>query len=52
MVDSFWSYIEYAGIVCSTAHTVNTISLIRRLNAGQDVDIAAMLKMVNRLFKQ
>ena len=25
--------------------------LMRRFNAGQDVDIAAMLKMVNRLFK-
>jgi hypothetical protein len=26
--------------------------LMRRFNAGQDVDISAMLKMVNRLFKQ
>ncbi|MDQ2996513.1 MAG: hypothetical protein M3R61_05575 [Chloroflexota bacterium] len=26
--------------------------LMQRFNAGQDVDIAAMLKMVNRLFKQ
>lgn len=26
--------------------------LMQRFNAGQDVDISAMLKMVNRLFKQ
>jgi hypothetical protein len=26
--------------------------LMRRFNAGQDVDMSAMLKMVNRLFKQ
>ena len=25
--------------------------LMRRFNAGQDVDVSAMLKMINRLFK-
>ncbi len=38
--------------IADPAQRQEAYDLMRRFNAGQDVDISAMLKMVNRLFKQ
>ena len=43
-------YFDFSQIA-DPAQRQEAYDLMRRFNAGQDVDIAAMLKMVNRLFK-